>query len=157
MEKKEKIKNRGCFGFTPAMEGHLSDREAGFSLIEVLIAMLIVTIGLLAVGTMQVSALGGCASALSQSEAVGWGQAVVDEVLARPFDSDYLRSGTHPMADDPADIVPVTGARARGYTINWDVANDSPVPQAKSVTATVSWQSKGLNRRVVLVSVRPQF
>lgn len=157
MAEKEKTQSRGCSGVFPVTAEHISDRESGFTLIEVLIAILIVTVGLLAVGTMQVSALNGSTSALTQSEAVQWGQAVIDEVLSRPDGSKYLRAGTHPMTDDPTDIIPLTSASNRGYTTTWDVVDNSPVSQAKTVTATVSWSGKGMSRRVVLMSVRPQL
>jgi hypothetical protein len=94
--------------------------------------------------------------ALSQSEAVTWGQAVIDEVLARPITHEDLSEGTHSDATS-GDIVPLTSAQARGYTITWDVDDDQPVAGAKAVTATVSWQSKGMDRRVVLMSVKPQI
>src|SRR5512143_4001523 len=60
-------------------------RDQGFTLIEVLIAIVILTVGLLAVGTMQISAIRGNFMSGNTSTALSLASEKMEELLNRDF------------------------------------------------------------------------
>ena len=55
----------------------------------------------------------------------------VEELVARPYDHADLNSGAHG---------PVTEGR---YSISWNVTEDAPVNNVKTIAVTLSWQDRG--------------
>lgn len=132
---------------------HASD---GFTLIEMMIGICVLSVGLLAIGTMQVSSLKGVGSARNQTEAIIWAQAVIEELmLLDSSDNANLSIGTHPQEDNPV-VTAHVDALAAGYSSAWDVA-DAAEPNALSIVATVSWSDKSGARMVQLVNVKPNI
>ena len=145
--------------------------QAGFSLIEVIIAMFILSVGLLAVGLMQISAMKGNTIALSRGDGVAYAQSVMDALRSTPLGNtllvdnggtdldDGMASGGNAPAPAGADhtgtelfgVNPTPGLNGMDYTIFWNVDDDTPVAGAKSVRLFVYWtdQKFGLNRVVV--------
>jgi prepilin-type N-terminal cleavage/methylation domain-containing protein len=60
-------------------------RERGFTLLEVMISIAILSIGLLAIASMQVRAVEGNASADRLTEGTNWGQDKIEELMALPY------------------------------------------------------------------------
>jgi type IV pilus assembly protein PilV len=119
------------------------DTEAGYTLLEVLIAISIFMIGILAIATMQTSALKGNSTSVGFTQALNQGQAWVEQIMAEPYDptnpSDML---------DPADNGTAAHQRTydsgrNQYTIEWETtAVDLPGgtnPDALDVELTVQW------------------
>ena len=128
--------------------------QAGFSLIEVLIALTVFSIGILAVASMQTTATGGNAKARYISEATGWAVDRMEVLLNLDYNDPLLddaagtNGGTAGLDDGlklPDDTWK-TGAVSDGsatstdgsYTIAWNVAADSPVPSTKTIRVIVS-------------------
>jgi len=109
--------------------------ETGFTLIEVLMAMAIFAIGILAVGSMQIAAMNGGASARRSTDAATIAQDQIEKIIAGDYDDLAA----------PADAV-VNGR----YSLNWAVAEDDlngdGNNDAKNVTVTVIWPDKGGDR-----------
>jgi prepilin-type N-terminal cleavage/methylation domain-containing protein len=98
----------------------------GFTLIEVMIAMAIFVIGFLAVGSMQVSAIRGNGGAREATEAATRATDQLETLIALPY--DRIVSG---------------GPLTQGaYTVFWNVANDTPLPNIKTITVTVNWHDR---------------
>ena len=72
------------------MTGCGSGYEAGSSLVELLVAVTVFAIGLLAVAGMQLTALRGNASAQQATVASGLAEGVLEEILAWPEDHPQL-------------------------------------------------------------------
>lgn len=109
--------------------------ESGFTLIEVLIAMVIFSIGVLAVASMQTNALLGNTKGLSQTEATSWATSQVEQLMSLPFTDPLLRSATShgPVTPDPENQ----------YQIDWSVVDTpNPNPVLKTVTVNVSWTDR---------------
>ncbi|OGQ89085.1 MAG: hypothetical protein A3J85_01620 [Desulfobacula sp. RIFOXYA12_FULL_46_16] len=83
--------------------------SAGFTLIEILIAMAIFSIGILGVATMQVSSVNGNANARKHLEASAFAQGQLESTLLTPFNN---------VAD--SDIV-----NADGYRVQMTIQNQS--------------------------------
>jgi prepilin-type N-terminal cleavage/methylation domain-containing protein len=127
----------------------------GFTLLEVIIAISILTFGLLAVATMQTTAIRGNYNANCITEATTVGQDRLEELLGLPYGDADLSDPAGGGATDHPD--PPTPTAAVGYTINYTVESDTPVTNSKLIRLTVSWQDKGVQKQTVLTCVKPQM
>jgi prepilin-type N-terminal cleavage/methylation domain-containing protein len=76
--------------------GHRATSTRGFTLIEVLIAMAIFAIGILAVTTMQIRSINQNASARLQTEATTLAADWMEQLLALPYDDPWLDEASSP-------------------------------------------------------------
>ena len=116
------------------------DREAGFTLIEVIVAISILSIGLLAVASMQTAAIRGNDNAYRITEGVTWAQDRLEYLLSLPYDDSLLSLGddkADPSKDDPNSPQPPPE-----YTITYDVVA-GPVTETKLITVSASRQDRG--------------
>jgi type IV pilus assembly protein PilV len=114
------------------LEGTATDRSTrrkGFALIEVLMAMVIFTVGILALAGLQITTINGNAAARMQTEATAIGARIVERLRSLPFDHEDLLPTVHPHS------LPVSGNRP--YAVNWTVRADIPVNGTKTVRVTV--------------------
>ena len=112
-------------------------KDQGFTLIEVLIAMFIFTIGILAVASMQVSALTGNSTADRATIRIVSAQYTLEALIALPYDDPKLEAaGNSPGTDSDGNTHQET--TADGYTIRWDVIDDDPLANAKRITMRVT-------------------
>jgi type IV pilus assembly protein PilV len=127
-------------------ENH-SHTQGGYTLIEVLMAMAIFLIGILAVLMMQIKAIDTNASARSVTENYTWAMDKAEELLAQNYDDAQLATGEHSVAagtftqaadgiDNNADgQIDETGESGQ-ISISWSV-QDGPVDDTKWVQVTV--------------------
>ncbi len=110
--------------------------EGGFTLIEVLIAITILTIGLMAVAGMQVSAIHGNKMGNDVSTAIFLAQDKLEE----------LKSSVDITS------VPTSGGDQDGiFNRTWQIAPSGT--NSRSVTVTVSWITKGNTHNVALNTI----
>jgi Tfp pilus assembly protein PilV len=125
------------------MAFHLSVRtQAGITLIEVMVALLVGTFGLLAAANMQVlgrycigkahRGMINCAAAAAQMERIR----TMDYDDPRLSDTD---DGYHPQNADHGPY-PVSTAQS---AITWEVDDDFPTPRTKRITVTITFTSRG--------------
>ena len=100
-------------------------RQSGFTILEVMIAISILAIGLLAVFSGQNMAIQGNNRATRLTEGMTLAQDKMEELLALPYDN--INTTGSPV-NDPA-----------GYTITWAV-DDTAVTPGKLITVTVKGQ-----------------
>lgn len=123
------------------------NEEAGFTLLEVIIAISILTVGLLAVASMQTAAIRGNDAAYRVTESVTWAQDRLEYLLALPYDDSALSIGT-----GKAD--PMT--TPSNYTITYDVTN-TPIPNTKKITVTASQQDRGATKTRRLSGIKTKI
>ena len=137
-------------------KGH---NEKGFTLLEVIVAISILTIGLLAVASMQVSAIRGNASAYGITEATSWASDQVEKLMVLPYnhadlqDTDGdgnsgLENATEATDDNP-NPPPVHGK----YKVYWNVAVDDTADGTKTVNVIVTWTDHGIQKRVSIRNI----
>jgi type IV pilus assembly protein PilV len=119
--------------------------QAGLTLIEVLIALVIVSIGLLAVAGLQATAIGANREARMRTEATALAAHALERLRLLPFDHPDLASGASPHRRSPQG----SGA----YTLQWTVKDDWPVAGTKTVWIQVSWQGAGKKKVVRLRTI----
>jgi type IV pilus assembly protein PilV len=149
----------------------LNSRRDGLTLIEVLIALTILSLGLLGVALMQVSSISGNTFSREMGVATTLAQDLIEKLRTMEYSDTNtdtaLIAGNHPTADDVAanlapavfgdanNIIDERGlwpARATAlgttagpliYTRTWTVTDNSPATDMKSISVTVSWTEKG--------------
>jgi type IV pilus modification protein PilV len=87
------------------------NNNRGYSLIEVLIAMAIFSIGILAVAALQISSTGSNSAARKITDATCYAEDRLETLMSLPWADADLVAGTH------------TVATADGYTIEWIVTD----------------------------------
>jgi type IV pilus assembly protein PilV len=115
-----------------------SKEEKGFTLIEVLIAVSILTVGILAVASMQISAIRGNYIASTQTGGTTWAQDKIEYLMSLDYADPDLDAGSH--TPETHDI----------YTISWNVAADDPINNTKTISVNVTWVDRGAAKSISL-------
>ena len=110
--------------------------QKGFTLLELLIALVILAIGLLGLAGLHIAAIKGNVSGFKISAASAVAQQRIEELKAMDSSSAALSAGAHP-ADGNATIQGI--AYNRSYTIQ----DNTPVTGTSTITFTVSWVEPG--------------
>ncbi len=149
------------------------ENQKGFTLIESLVAMVILAIGIFAMYSMQVTSLQGNSRSQVITTASHWAAIQVEDILSRPYE-DFIDSGTEDGTDQDGNddgkdddggnfgLDNVTAATADGtftspdgfYTVFWNVALDVPITGSKTVRIFVQNNSNIMNNRVVFDYIR---
>ena len=120
------------------------ERQGGFTLLEVIVAISILTVGLLAVGTMQISAIWGNSLSGKMTTATSVAEAKLEDLLSL----EYTLTSTHEdLSEGNHD-----GGTSSGYTTTWTVVNNSPIVNTKTITVIVTWKDKWITKSTSLSS-----
>jgi len=90
----------------------INNKEKGFTLIEVMIAMAIFAIGILGVAKMQINAISGNAKAREYSEASAFAQGQIESLMSTSFDNIVLAGNSSTV-------------NAGGYTVQTTILNQA--------------------------------
>jgi len=117
-----------------------SRKDEGFTLIEVLIAISIFAVGLLAVAAMQTSAIQVNSSAAQLTELNTWGMDKLEQLMGLPYTDPLLDTAGNTHQDPPT---------AGGFTVRWVITNGTtaagtPVPGNKLIEIFVTGKGKTL-------------
>jgi len=139
--------------------------QKGFTLMEVMVAIVVLSIGIFAVGTMQIRAMRANQYARELTEAVTLAQKQIEEMMfwdyddARLTDGDGVDAGTAGLGNNPDDRDPAKQKEpderhpnnpirqegvAQTYNLYWNVVEDSPITNTKTIAVIVTWDSKGV-------------
>ena len=157
--------------------------EKGFSLIEILIAITVFAIGILAVGKMQITAIQGNSKANHLTEAVTLAQGKIEELISLDYNDPLLADGDGDGTDkdgigtnddgiddsgndfglndntvgnaDGSEQYQVVGNLQ--YNIFWNIAPDEPTTDSKIIRVIVTWTHGGLTRNVSFDAVKARI
>lgn len=119
-----------------------SQKDQGFTLIEVLIAISIFAVGLLAVATMQISAINVNSKAGQMTTRMTLAQDRIEKLMALPYTDPWLEELGNPPVNDSAGNTHQLSPTTDGYTISWTVTDDTPFPNTKLITVSVTGRGK---------------
>lgn len=135
------------------MESVKNLNEQGFTVIEVLIATTIFAVGLLAVATMMISSIRTNSQAALITEGVSRAHNKVEELLSLDYAASVLvdandngSAGLEDTTSPAADSSELLG----NYNLYWNVANDIPVVDAKTIRVITTWNDRGSLKRYSL-------
>jgi prepilin-type N-terminal cleavage/methylation domain-containing protein len=114
--------------------------KAGFTILEVMVAISILAVGLMAVFTAQSRSITGNTNANRQTEAMTLAQDKMEELLALFYD-DVNTDGS--PVSDPG-----------GYTVSWTV-DDTVFPNTKLITVTVA--AEDIRKPLVLTCAKTRL
>ena len=125
--------------------------KSGFTLLEVIVALAIFTIGILALYTAQTATIGYNSGASRMTTAVNWAAQTLEAIVSL----DY-RDLTDQNGDKTSglSVTSTTGADYSAvspdgrYTIVWNVVEDMPMPNVKTVRVYVLSGGRGMGRNV---------
>ncbi len=135
--------------------------QAGFTLIEVTIAIIILGIGLLALATMQATSLKGNVTANQVSVSANWAANRIERIMTLAYDHRELQDRNNSGAlgldamDEAADGQEISPDGY--YTIYWNVAEDNPMPNLKTVRIIVHRNERGQDKRVVMDYIKAKY
>ena len=109
-----------------------SKKDEGFTLIEVLIAISIFAIGMLAVATMQISAIKVNSNAGKITTRITWAQDKLEKLMALPYTDSQLQAAGSPFQETTSD----------SYIVSWTVTDNTPITNTKLITVTVTGRGK---------------
>ena len=116
--------------------------QKGFTLIEVLISIVILSIGLLAIAGMQMASTRGNFFSHYLTQASYVAQDRLEFLDHLPYDDALLNAGTH--NDGETTISGIAFNRSYGVAINGDL---------KTIAYTVTWND-GMNRQIAFSTIR---
>lgn len=138
-----------------------STGQNGFTLVEVLVAITLLVVGILAAASMQISALGGNTIAIRVTEASTLAERTIEDMMGWDYDDPLLLDGGGAndaeagLGDtNPADGGPVVQG---DYTLFWNVAEDYPFADCKTIRVIVRRSDRGVGKTVALdfIKMRP--
>ena len=115
----------------------------GFSLIEVLIAISILSTGLLAVANMQITSLQVSSNSKNIMRSTSILQDTIEYLMSLPYDDDLLLDNTDPGIFETHLLTPPP----TGYTVKWEIDDseelneDESLPLKKYINITAKWNS----------------
>ena len=145
--------------------------KGGFTLLEVLAAILTFSIGLMAVASMQVAAIKGNSQSGTLTEAGIWAADKMEELLSKDFTDPELQDtdgdGTDQdlnndwVDDDGGNFgLDHTGSQADGqddqgiYKICWNVAEAVTTNNTRTVNVIVRWTDRGATRTFAIQGLK---
>jgi len=151
------------------------ENDTGFSLLEVIIAISLLTVGLLAVASMQVSAIRSNATAHAVAEASTWATDMMEKLIELPYNHVYLQDTDGDGTDQDLDAdgvdddggnfglednTPATAdyhvTRVR-YTLYWNVAADAIIKDTKTINVIATWTDHGSQKSVSIRNILPRI
>lgn len=108
-------------------------RQQGFTLIEVMMAMVILGIGIMSIVALQTRDTMYNNSSRRQTQAYTWATDRVERLRALPYTDADLTTSSHSETQSP-------------YTVQWVVSdNTAKVADTKKVEVTVLWNGKAIS------------
>lgn len=138
------------------------NRERGFTLVEVLVAISILCFGLLGVAVMQTSSIRGNALASDMTEGTVWASEYLESLMriaSTNYNDPSFLLDTNNNGDAGVDD---TGANADyqqtegRYLISWNISVDSALTNTKTVKVIVSWNGQFGTKRVSIQHIIPK-
>ena len=122
--------------------GNAETGQKGFTLIEVMVAMVILGIGILAIVALQARDMNYNSSSKRQTQAYTWAADRVERLLALPYTSPDLQPKGNPAVAGDGYT-----ALMAPYVIEWDVIDNSAnIPNSRQVNIFVRWKNKEIAR-----------
>ncbi len=130
-------------------QGPLAD-NAGFGFIDVMLALVVLTIGVLALADLQIAASKGNNSTKSTAAASNIAEKKLEEVKGMVYANIAAEA---PALVDESGNPPQVGYNGLTFTRQVTVASNSPIANTKTVTVIITWSDKAGPHTVSLATI----
>ena len=120
----------------------------GFTLVEVLIAAVILAIGLISVATMTARSTIQDSRAYYMSRASNIMEEFIENSTRDQYDSETFKNMTSASTNTIIDGIQ--------YSMTCNLQNDAPINNTKEMTCVISWNNKGIQASTAYVYVFSQ-
>ncbi len=135
--------------------------EKGFTLLEVLVAISLLTFGLLGVAAMQAMAIKGNAFAGGVTEATTLAGDRMEYLMTLPYDDldveDTDGDGTAGLDDATAGTADqnrtYNNENGMQYDLYWNTVRNAPTADNTTIKIIVTWKDRGVQRKVSMQSI----
>jgi type IV pilus assembly protein PilV len=149
-----------------------NEKQKGFTLLEVIIAISILTVGILAMASLQGSAIIANASATDITDATTLASDRLEKLASLAYDDTDLNDtdgdGATGLIDTGFDSDPLTvndadygiiqqTARGKTYSVYWNIAEDDPKVGTKMIQVVVAWEDHGRAKQLALRHIKPHI
>jgi len=118
-------------------EPKVKRRNRGYTIVEVLVGIVLLSVGILAVAQMQVMTMNSNKAANQKTTAITLAQDKAEYFRTIP----YSTIGNTPLSDTVGS-----------YNRSWVVENNTPANNLKRVTITVSWPGKQVQMQTIIAA-----
>ena len=115
--------------------------EKGLTLMEVLVAVVVLSLGLLGLERVHIAAIQANTIASRLTQATTLAQDRAEQLMALPYNDAALAATTYTEPNPP-----------QGYTITWTV--DAPSAGIKTINIDVTWKNKASQLKTFSLSVQ---
>jgi type IV pilus modification protein PilV len=112
----------------------LGKKDKGFTILEVMIALIVLSIGLLGLAALQLVAVKGNSFSSEMTYATMLAQQQAETLKSLPFSDANLDPNNNPHTT-------VGSSKGVQYTVTWNVTDNTPDTNMKMVNLTVQWTS----------------
>jgi type IV pilus modification protein PilV len=116
----------------------------GFSLVEVLIALAIFAVGVLAVALMLDTSIHYNSSARLMSEATEIAQHQMEKLMNASYNDAELDAFSSPYGPNTIG----------SYSVSWTVQENIPMSDMKTIKLTVAWNNQGESKSLTVDSIK---
>ena len=132
--------------------------DSGMTIVEVVIAIAIFAIGMLAVGAMHNTSLRSASTTRENTEASAWTAYHLEQLLQQDYmAADDLKDtdddGVAGLDDDTSATADHTVTEGQ-YTLYWNVAEDFPVDNTKTVNVVVTWTDGATQKTFAMQGIK---
>lgn len=127
------------------MRTNTLNTENGFTLIEALIAMVILSVGILSLYSMQITSITGNSKASRLTTAATWNMDQVERIIGMDYLDPTITSSIIPYSPDG------------NYTVSWTISQDQPIPNVKTITVQVQDNNNVLSAPVTLTYIKSEI
>jgi type IV pilus assembly protein PilV len=138
------------------MKNTLSTQQ-GFTLVEVMIAMFILGVALMTLITMQVTGIRGNSTASRISTAADRGSSQVEAIFGMSYDLEPRLTAAMAANYTAADANHKLPVSADGYSIYWNVVNDQPLPNLKSIQVIINRLDQGQAKSITMNYIKSKY
>jgi type IV pilus assembly protein PilV len=119
------------------------DPQSGLTLLEVMIALVILAIGLLALSGMQITSIRANGSGFQSTTAVSLADERMQQLKNLSFSNASLTPGTHTETPLTVSVGTADGTHGIVYSRSYTVTDTSPIAGVKLIAYTVTWVDGG--------------
>jgi prepilin-type N-terminal cleavage/methylation domain-containing protein len=120
-------------------------QSRGYTIVEVMIALAVFSVGFLAYSGLQLSSSKGNLKSRWLTQAATYATDRIEMLLDLPFTDDDLAAGTHSPPDESDGIDNDNDGRvdeageSGPLDISWTVTDDAPIMNVKTIDITITW------------------